>query len=165
MTDKNPVFDLLEVETDDIQNMVAYALYKRHKREWARGIREKTGSDPTPEQDAEFAGVVATESSLQRFRDSAGNMLVAFANQVVDEERDNIEEEAVPKRVETALQTLERSGSFKNQVISGILSSFVTIAVLVLLTLSIGLFGIDVVDESSLIKTTSEQPVDPAASD
>lgn len=145
--------------------MVAYALYKRHKREWARDVRERTGSDPTPEQDAEFAGVVATESSLQRFRDSAGNMLVAFANQVVDDERPSIEELAVPKRVETAVSSFEKSNALWRQFLVSLVTSVVTIAVLVLFTLSAGVFGIDVVDESALIKPPSEQPVTPAASD
>ena len=145
--------------------MVAYALYKRHKREWARDVRELTGSDPTPEQDAEFAGVVATESSLQRFRDSAGNMLVAFANQVVDDERPSIEEDAVPKRVETAVSSFEKSNALWRQFLVSLVTSVVTIAVLVLFTLSAGVFGIDVVDESALIKPPSEQPVTPAASD
>ena len=145
--------------------MVAYALYKRHKREWAREVREKTGGDPTPEQDAEFAGVVATESSLQRFRDSAGDMLVAFANQVVDDERPSIEEDAVPKRVEAAVTSFERSNALWRQFLVSLVTSIVTIAVLVLFTLSAGVFGIDVVDESSLLKTTSEPPVAPAGSD
>ena len=156
---------MLQVETDDIQNMVAYALYKRHKREWARDVRERTGSDPTPEQDAEFAGVVATESSLQRFRDSAGDMLVAFANQVVDEERPSIEEDAVPKRVETAVSSFEKSNALWRQFLVSLVTSVVTIAVLVLFTLSAGVFGIDVVDESALINPPSEQPVTHAASD
>lgn len=145
--------------------MVAYALYKRHKREWARDVRERTGSDPTPEQDAEFAGVVATESSLQRFRDSAGDMLVAFANQVVDEERPSIEEDAVPKRVETAVSSFEKSNALWRQFLVSLVTSVVTIAVLVLFTLSAGVFGIDVVDESALINPPSEQPVTHAASD
>lgn len=145
--------------------MVAYALYKRHKREWAREVRGRTGSDPTPEQDAEFAGVVATESSLQRFRDSAENMLVAFANQVVDAERPGIEEGAVPKRVETAVSSFEKSNALWRQLLVSLVTSIVTIAVLVLFTLSAGVFGIDVVDESLLLKTTSEPPVAPAGSD
>lgn len=145
--------------------MVAYALYKRHKREWARKVREQTGGDPTPEQDAEFANVVATESSLQRFRDSAGDMLVAFANQVVDAERPSIEEDAVPKRVETAVTSFEKSNALWRQFLVSLVTSIVTIAVLVLFTLSAGVFGIDVVDESSLLNTTSEPRVAPAGND
>lgn len=145
--------------------MVAYALYKRHKREWARGILKETGTDPTPAQDAEFARALSTDSSLDRLRQDANGMLVAFANQVLDDERPYIEEEAIPKRVDAAIRSLESSNSFFRQVASGTLSSIITIAVLVLLTLSIGLFGIDVVDEHSLLHKSQETAVDSAKAD
>lgn len=151
MTDKNPVFDLLQVESDDIECMVAYALYKRQKREWARGIREQSNAEPTPEQDQEFARVAATESSLDMYRQAANDMLVAFANQVVEDERPYIEEEAVPKRVETALDKIEASSGFLRQLTAGLIVSIVTISVLVALTIAAEIYGIDVVDESSIV--------------
>lgn len=151
MADKNPLFDLLVAESDDIQSLIAYSLYKRHKREWANSIRERHGRDPTEEEDIGFAHAVATQSSLDRFQQSAGSMLVAFANQVVEDERPSIEEDAIPKRVETAVTSVKRSSSFLRNVLSSVIASGVTICILVALTIAAGMFGIDVVDESHII--------------
>jgi hypothetical protein len=123
--------------------MVAYALYKRQKREWARTIHETTGNEPTLEQDEQFALSVSTPSALERFRQGANDMLVAFANQVVEDERPNIETEAVHKRVETAVISIKRANGFWRQILFNLLASAVTISVLVTLIIAAKIFGID----------------------
>lgn len=154
MADKNPIFDALGASSDDddIQSLVAYSLYKRHKREWANSIRAKHDRDPTYEEDVQFFQAVATPSSLDRFRQSAGDMLVAFASQVVDEQRPSIVEEAVSSRVESASTKIEASSKFWRQVGASVIASGVTISILVTLTIAAEIFGIDVVDESAIVE-------------
>lgn len=165
LEDKNPVFDLLGANSDDIQALVAYSLYKKHKREWADTIRQRDSRDPTADEDVQFANVVATASSLERFRQDASSMLVAFANQVVDDARPNIEEEAVAKRVEKAAASIEQAGKFWPNVGASIIASGVTISILVALTIAAELFGIDIVDESSIVEQIVSPQLDGAIAD
>src|SRR3546814_8689464 len=46
----NRIFEMLVTASDDLVGLVAYALYKRHKRDWLLALRSKR--EPTPE-DAE----------------------------------------------------------------------------------------------------------------
>lgn len=56
--DYNPIFEKLVDGNDDQRNeligIVAYALYKKAKREWAMDLWNRTGRKPTEEQLAEL---------------------------------------------------------------------------------------------------------------
>ena len=167
MLDKNPIFDALGASSDDddIQSLVAYSLYKRHKREWADSIRAKHDRDPTEEEDVQFFQAVATQSSLDRFKQSAGDMLVAFASQVVEEQRPSIVEDAVSSRVESASSKIENAGTFWRQVGASVIASGVTISILVTLTIAAEIFGIDVVDESAIVERVLSDGADKGTSE
>lgn len=126
---------------------------------------EELAAIPRPSKMQSSLALLRLKAAFNAFVTALRICLVAFANQVVDAERPGIEEGAVPKRVETAVSSFEKSNALWRQLLVSLVTSIVTIAVLVLFTLSAGVFGIDVVDESLLLKTTSEPPVAPAGSD
>jgi hypothetical protein len=144
--EKNEVFDLLGADGNDIEALTAYALYKRHKRSWATEFEVKNSSKPKPEDDAAFARAVSTPDQLDRYRKDAQDILIAFANQTVDDARREISEEAITARIERAAREIGNQGSFKNQVLNGVTSTAITTLVLIILVIGIRLFGIDLID-------------------
>lgn len=153
---------MLGADGDDIESLVAYALYKQHKRQWAVDFEKKHDRKPNPEEDAAFAGAVSTEDQLKRYRQNAADLIIAFANQVVEEERPEIELEAITARIETAASSVSGSASFGKQVFTGLVASLITTFVLILLTVASALFGVDPLDGvSNLIDNRSNQEADP----
>lgn len=142
----NPVFDLLGVESDDIEALTAYALYKRHKRTWAKEFAATHGAPPTPDDDKAFAKAASTEDQLERYRKDARDILIAFANQTVDEVRADIEQEAITARMEKAATALGSQRSFWKQVSSGIVATAINTLFLIMLAIGIRLLGIDLLN-------------------
>ncbi|AWZ19412.1 conserved hypothetical protein [Roseovarius sp. EC-HK134] len=147
MSFKNKVFDLLTQDgEDDIEALAAYGLYKRHKRMWAKDFEAENGKPPTPEDDAQFARAVCTTDQLARYRKDAQDILIAFANQSIEDATPQIEVGAITTRIEKAAASIEQQSSFKQQIVSGLISTLITTAALILLAIGIRLFGIDVID-------------------
>src|SRR3546814_15750943 len=63
----NRIFEMLVTASDDLVGLVAYALYKRHKRDWLLALRSKR--EPTPEDAQAFLTTVVT--SLHSYRERA----------------------------------------------------------------------------------------------
>ena len=143
MASENKVFDLLGAAGDDIEALTAYALYKRHKRSWASEFADQHGRNPTKDEDLAFARVASTADQLERYRKDARDILIAFANQTVDEARHDIGVEAITARIEKAATDVTTQGSFSNQVVNGIIASEIYTLVLIVLAVGIRLFGID----------------------
>ncbi len=144
---KNPVYDLLVNEDpSDIEALVAYALYKKHKRDWAKDFLERKGREPTPEDDAAFAESVTQRDQLARYRRDATNMLLAFAENITDGRRPEIEKAAIAGRVEDAAREIEKTGNLRRQVSVAVISTLMVTGILVVLTIAASLFGIDPVD-------------------
>ena len=150
--EKNKVFDLLGADGNDIEALTAYALYKRHKRSWATGFLEKNGAKPSPTDDAAFAQAVSTPDQLDRYKKDAQDILIAFANQTVDEARSEIAEEAITARIERAASEISSQGSFRSQIFNGIISTAITTFVLIILVIGLRLFGIDLIDGLSSLE-------------
>ncbi|WP_123640212.1 hypothetical protein [Histidinibacterium lentulum] len=146
MTSDNPVFDLLGAEGDDIEALTAYGLYKRHKRAWAKEFTAANGSPPTSADDKAFAKVASTEDQLERYRKDARDILIAFANQTVDESRADIEREAITARIEKAATEVGSQTSFWKQVGFGIVATAINTLILIILAVGIRLSGIDFLD-------------------
>lgn len=159
-TINNPVFELLEADSDDLECLIAYALYKQHKREWAQSFERQNGQKPSPADDSAFANAVCTDAQLNRYRQNAADLMIAFANQVAEEERPEIEREAITARVEAAASAVSGSASFGKQVLTGLVSSLITTFVLIILTVASALFGVDPIDGvSNLLDAQPEQGV------
>ena len=143
----NSVFDLLGVESDDdIEALTAYALYKRHKRAWAKEFAATHGAQPTVDDDKAFAKVASTQDQLERYRKDARDILIAFANQTVHEVRADIEQRAITARIEKAATELSSQRSFRKQVLSGIVATAINTICLIILAIGIRLFGIDLLN-------------------
>lgn len=143
---QNQIFDLLGAEGDDIEALTAYALYKRHKRRWAAKFEADYGKKPSSEDDAAFAKAVATDDQLERYKKDARDILIAFANQTVDDARAQISEEAITVRIEDAARSVTSQGALKNQIFASIISTGITTVFLIIVVIGLRLFGIDVVD-------------------
>ena len=141
---RNPIFEkLVGDENTNIEALTAYALYKKHKREWAREIEVQTGQLPSQEQNTAFFQAVGTQDQLERYRKDARDILLAYANQMIEVAEPDIRARAIEGRIETASARIEASGSFWASVKSGVVSTLINTAVLILLAIGIRLLGID----------------------
>ena len=72
----NPVFEKLVTDSDDLVGLVAYALYKDHKRRWLFRLRE-TLREPTESDEQAF--LASVQADLESYRDRANDAIVAYA--------------------------------------------------------------------------------------
>lgn len=151
---RNPIFDRLVGENDtDLEALTAYALYKKHKRQWAKEIEAETGSLPTTAQDIEFYKAVGTSDQLDRYRKDAQDILLAYANQMVESAVPGIRSDAVSGRIEQAAAKIEESAGIWRSVKSGFVSTLISTAVLILLAVGIRLLGIDILSAYNSLGT------------
>ncbi|MEG3662092.1 hypothetical protein [Celeribacter halophilus] len=147
----NPLFDLLAGDdNEDIEGLVAYALYKRHKRSWATNFREKHNRAPSSDEERGFAESNATEDQLERYRMDAQDILIGFANSFVEDEKPVIEKNAISAELLEASQSIKASASFVSLLKVGVASTLITSALLALLAFGTQYFGIDLVDALNL---------------
>lgn len=143
----NPMFELLAGEdNEDIEGLVAYALYKRHKRQWAQKIRDEKHRNPTPDEEEGFAISNSTGDQCDRYRKDAQDILIGFANSFVEDQRPFIAKEAVAGELIEAAQKIRKSGSFWSLLIVGVSSTVITSVLLALLAFGTQVFGIDLID-------------------
>ena len=148
MTNRSPIFELLNKHDDrfDVDGLVAYALYKKHKRSWAKEFFDEHGKEPTSKQKLDFAKSVSTKDQLIRYRMDAQDALIEYAESLIDEARPSIREDAMAGRIEDAADRIEAQASFKSMVLNGAVSTLISTFVLLLLALVLWLFGIDLLD-------------------
>ncbi|WP_152612480.1 hypothetical protein [Leisingera sp. ANG-S] len=160
------MFNLLAGEdNENIEGLVAYALYKRHKRQWANKIRAEQDREPTPAEEAGFATSISTDDQCERYRKDAQDILIGFANSFVEDQRPFIAKEAVAGELIEAAQTVKNSGSFWSLLKVGVVSTIVTSALLALLAFGTQFFGIDLVDALKGGSTGSTPPELPTKTD
>ena len=141
---RNPIFETLVGDDEtDIEALIAYALYKKHKRQWAREIEAQTGTLPSQSQNIVFFQAVGTPDQLERYRKDARDILLAFAEKMVEDARPMIEARAIEGRIEDASRKIEDQASFWTSVKSGVVSTLINTAVLILLAIGVRLLGID----------------------
>ena len=135
----NRVFEMLVTDSDDLVGLVAYALYKRHKRDWLLALRTKR--EPTPEDAEAFLTTVVT--SLDSYRERARVALVEYGSGYVEDARPQIAVDAIEGRIAEAAAKVEESGSWLRQVGVGVTSSIITTALLLLLAVAVQAAGVD----------------------
>ena len=132
---------------DDVAGLLAYALYKQRKREWLISHKEKNGGqEPTADQLATYEQSMLIPLQVDDLRANAVSVLAAYADGALEEQRPDIEKQAISQEVLGAREDIRNSASFINQLLQALIASVVTTAVLVLLAIAIGIFGIDLVD-------------------
>lgn len=140
----NGVFDKLVDSADDLEGLLAYGLYKQHKRDWLLQHREKYGRRPTVEEERIFVDGVLSDPSAYAHR--ASEAILAFADGVVTSQRDEIALEAIEQHVADSTREMKEQLGFWRGVGSQMISFFAVSVILVLLALSVERVGIDLLD-------------------
>lgn len=140
------MFDSLAASEDDIEGLLAFAYYQRHKRAWAQRFAAERGRIPSAPEELAFVDSVCVPDQLQRYRSEAQGALVAYGAVCVAEAREEIAREAITTRMEMAVEVVEASGALPAQVKASVVSTLLTTAILVLLAAGVRLMGIDLLD-------------------
>jgi hypothetical protein len=67
-SDRNPVFEQLVSGDSDIVGLVAYSIYKQHKRDWLIAFKHAKGRTPTDEESVAYIIGESTPRRLATFR-------------------------------------------------------------------------------------------------
>ena len=145
----NRVFDLLVNGDGDVEGLLAYAYYKRHKRSWLFEFRDTLKREPSGAEAASFVNGACVADQLDRYRQQAEKALIAYATVYVDGARGEIEQGAVAGRIEAAAKRIEAASGFLPQLKVAVASTIVTTAILVILAIGVRLLGIDLIDAVS----------------
>lgn len=138
----NKVFETLVEGRDDLVGLVAYALYKWHKREWLLRLRGQR--EPMPSDEEAFLATVFAD--LDSYKERAKKALVQYGEAYVDDVRPQIAVEAIEGRISDVALRVEKSGAWTKQIGVGVVSSIVTTALLVLVAIGVQASGIDFID-------------------
>lgn len=119
----------------DIVGHIAYALYKKHKIEFIENFRKQNNCNPTEEDLQSFHESSSLDSSIQRFRLEAENILSLFVDELFKNEISEIEEKLKENQLSNfkeAVKPLVPSGfvSFVKSVFQNVISNIVTIVLL-----------------------------------
>jgi len=117
---------LVEAETD-IVGMVAYAIYKREKRDWLHSWRAQNAGEPTPAQFDAFVAANLTAGQRERYREAARNALDAYRS---GSRGMRTATEAAATRLDAAEQEIERLGRPSRLIVSGVLGAAAVAALL-----------------------------------
>jgi hypothetical protein len=148
LSERSQVFELLNLDerNSDIESLVAYALYKQHKREWCVEYEIEHGAQPSPEEKLRFAKSVSTPTQLERYRKDARDALGEFSDVLISDVAPEIENNAITGRIEAAASRIEKQGGFPKLLLGGVVSTLISTSVLILLAIGLRLFGIDLVE-------------------
>jgi hypothetical protein len=130
-TEHNRAYEQLVSGDDDLIGLIAYALYKKDKRDFYLGWQEQHGSAPQADHVRAFTATVLTLGQQLRYRTAARDMIDAYAKTVADAEKPLIEKGAVTERFEEAARKVEESIRWYRQIPAGIVAGLVFAAVLV----------------------------------
>ncbi len=134
----NRAYEQLVSGDDDLIGLIAYALYKKDKRDFHIGWREQHGSPPQADHIKAFTASVLTLGQQLRYRTAARDMVDAYAKTVSDAEKPLIEKGAVTERFEQAARKVEESIRWYRQVPAGIVAGLVLVVVLVAVVAVLG---------------------------
>lgn len=90
----NNIYSKLVLSEDDVEGMIAYCTYKRHKIEFITEYKEQhDGVSPSDQDMDNFFISSVTDSQLEKYRESAGNMLLETVTSVAGDEVKMYEDE------------------------------------------------------------------------
>jgi hypothetical protein len=130
-TEHNRAYEQLVSGDDDLIGLIAYALYKKDKRDFYLGWQEQHGGPPQADHVRAFTATVLTLGQQLRYRTAARDMIDAYAKTVADAEKPLIEKGAVTERFEEAARKVEESIRWYRQIPAGIVAGLVFAAVLI----------------------------------
>ncbi len=139
----NGVFESFVLNETDQEGLVAYALYKRDKKDFLVASLAKYGVDPTQDQIDAFLIAAMTEGQRQRYRADGRRNLEAYASKAVERERPLIAQAAITERIESAAHKVEEAGRWQRQIPAGIFSALIYAVLLVAILLVLRYAGVD----------------------
>lgn len=122
--------DPAQPESEQLQGLIAYGLYKRAKAEWAKSVWQESGRAPTSQELAQYHATW-TATNIEAISDRAASALAEFAQSVVDE--------ATPEIRRKALE-----GTFEKNVFTNVVGTFAYSLILILVVLILRWFGVDI---------------------
>ncbi len=129
----NPMFERFvprdEADSEYLPGLVAYALYKSKKQEWAMELRRRRGRAPTAEEVDNYT-TTWTAGQITATRGQAQQALIEYAEQVVAEARPTILQEAL-------------RGGFWKGVGASVVAAIIYTAILIVLAVGLHANGID----------------------
>jgi hypothetical protein len=137
-SDVNRAYEQLVSGDDDLIGLIAYALYKKDKRDFYIGWLEQHGSAPQPDHVKAFTASVLTLGQQLRYRTAARDMIDAYAKTVSDAEKPLIERGAVTERFEQAARKVEESIRWYRQIPAGIVAGIVFVVVMIAVVTVLG---------------------------
>lgn len=147
----NPLFELLVDDgEDEITGYVAYALYKQKKRDWIKDFRSRQRRSPTASELDEYTRAEALPRNITSLKLESRAILAEYATAITEDQYEKLKqqafEDALLSQVRSSLAKIENNNSFRNQIKVTAISIILTTFVLIVLSLAVALFGVDVVD-------------------
>ncbi|WP_349358818.1 hypothetical protein [Stappia sp.] len=146
----NKVFEFYAEDTDndiDLVGFVAYALYKRQKRDWILKHLEDKHRRPTDEEISAVITSYLTDDMRRTLRDRASDLLSQYAEEYVSALEPSIRENAVNSeslvRVREIKEEIARQTGFWQQVKTGLAASVIWTGILIVVLAGAALFGTD----------------------
>jgi hypothetical protein len=134
----NRAYEQLVSGDDDLIGLIAYALYKKDKRDFYIGWQEQHGSPPQADHVKAFTASVLTLGQQLRYRTAARDMIDAYAKTVSDAEKPLIEKGAVTERFEQAARKVEDSIRWYRQIPAGIVAGLALAVALIAVVAILG---------------------------
>lgn len=103
------IYNELVEESDEnwLYGLVAFAVIEEQRIEWAKHMRENSGSDPTPEQVSEWYQQ-QPRNCLLRAKGTAENALQTYSNQVIDVAIEDYKKEIDQSYIVNEIRDLKR---------------------------------------------------------
>lgn len=96
--DKNPnynwIYERLVQNENDLVGAIAYVLYKQQKIEFIEGIERASGTDPSPEQWAEFHRLTCLDSSILNYQKRAEDLVNQFLRNMLSSHVEQLDAQA-----------------------------------------------------------------------
>lgn len=149
------VFERLVQNERDMVGLVAYSLYKQHKRDWIILQTRRNGRGPNAQAEKTFEMANLVEAQIERFRDSAEELLQEFATLTVNSAEPALREKAIRETIGDALRRFEAASQWYRQIPTGFVSALVYTVFLIALALVLRYAGIDLI---SILQSTTPAP-------
>ncbi len=104
------IYDRLVEDEQDVEGLLAYALYKKSERTWLRDFRQRHGRAPVDPELDEFIHTYDSDD-LGRLRSDGEQRLLRYANEFVDIQTPEIERAAVNAAIGTHFDHLDTAHS------------------------------------------------------
>jgi len=155
----NPIYDrLVGTDENNIAKLVAYAIYKRHKRAWLRQRAENGPVATTAEVEIFVSGC---EADLQSYINRAELALNEYGEQIVDAVRSDLHEEAITEEIASGLKRMESGGTLFRQIGTGVLAWVVSLIILLLAAWAAKTLGVDLLSVLKSEPVASTQAIAP----